>query len=736
MKALLIDCNSEKRSVLAKLISQAGHGVEFAESLSDSQIDDTSPAHEIIFLDVDTDAKKRQESLDRFFRDTDARAGYTVAVSECREPGYLHGLLGEVCAGGSPYKGFDDVLFWPIEPGKLDGQLATAQSRAFSSHSDLGGILPFAGSFAEGQLEDNALFDGQLDGFLIADASSFRFLAASPPICRMLGYTQEEMQRMSVPDIHPPALLEVIRGNFKSTLHLKTPITETFQFKRKDGSILSALISAFTIQYRGRLCLIGFIREISERRGIRRTQEEVFKAFISKSAYGFVDFDSEGYVRSATDRFATILGYEPGELRGKHFLELLDKRDHQQALDNFNAATEITFKPPRHYLVLKKNGETCHLELNSLPLVKDGKLVGFQSAALDITAREKAKVALKKSEEMLRNLIENMPSFLLVVDRGGQIRYANHDAKIVTTDEMVGQSSAKYLRCEYRDAYWKALERAFSTQSVQYIEILSYTDTWWSCQLVPVIEDSRAETVMVISTDVTRQKESDEKIRQEQELLRKMLELHERDRELVAFEIHDGFSQQLTGALLNLEASTQFYSADPEHAKQSFDRGMELLRESIAESRRLVAGLRPPVLEEFGIIPAIEHLVSESNADGGPETEFSSNIIEQRLAPPLESAIFRIVQETLTNARRHSQSSKVRLKIFQDNEHVHLVIRDWGVGFEPEKVDGDHFGLKGIRERTRLLGGQSDIEATPGEGTRISIKLPILPSSNSKNGMD
>ena len=435
----------------------------------------------------------------------------------------------------------------------------------------------------------------------------------------------------------------------------------------------------------------------------------------------------EGCLRSANDSFAAIFGYESGELRGKHFLDLLDKRDHKRALQDFNTITEIALKPPRHYLALKKNGETCDVELISIPLLKVGKLVGFQSAVLDISARKKAEIALKTSESMLRSLIENMPNFVLLVDRQARIKYTNRDAKKNAAAELVGQQGANFIHPGYREICAAALEKAFATQSVQHVEMLSYSDTWWSCQLVPVIDDDRAETVMIICTDVSLQREADEKIRQEQELLRKMLELHERDRELVAFEIHDGFSQQLTGALLNLEASQQFSSADPQRAKQNFDRGIGLLRKSIAESRRLVAGLRPPVLEEFGIIPAIEQLVAENVENGGPETEFSSNILKQRLAPPLESAIFRIVQESLTNARRHSKSSKVRLKIFQEDGHVHLIIQDWGIGFEPEKVDGNHFGLKGISERTRLLGGFSEIETIPGEGTRIAIKLPIVP---------
>jgi signal transduction histidine kinase len=98
----------------------------------------------------------------------------------------------------------------------------------------------------------------------------------------------------------------------------------------------------------------------------------------------------------------------------------------------------------------------------------------------------------------------------------------------------------------------------------------------------------------------------------------------------------------------------------------------------------------------------------------------------QHLAAPLESAIFRIVQESLTNACRYSKSENIEIELKQSIETVHLRIQDWGVGFEPEKLNGSHFGLRGIRERARLLGGKADIESVPDAGTVVSVDLPLL----------
>jgi len=220
---------------------------------------------------------------------------------------------------------------------------------------------------------------------------------------------------------------------------------------------------------------------------------------------------------------------------------------------------------------------------------------------------------------------------------------------------------------------------------------------------------------------------SEDALHKEQELLRHLLELAERDRELVAFELHDGFAQQLAGAKMQFESAARLQETNPQQARQAFDKGLQLLREGIQEARRLVSGLHPPVLEAFGVVPAIEHLVLEHQSPDGPQIEFAAEARFERLARPLENALFRIVQESLTNAQKHSRSAKIRVELSDDGQKVYLAVRDWGVGFDSEKVVEGHFGLRGIRQRARLFHGEAAIESEPGKGTTIRVELPLVP---------
>lgn len=122
---------------------------------------------------------------------------------------------------------------------------------------------------------------------------------------------------------------------------------------------------------------------------------------------------------------------------------------------------------------------------------------------------------------------------------------------------------------------------------------------------------------------------------------------------------------------------------------------------------------------------AIQHLVCNSNDSNRTKTAFRDSVNFDRLEPVLENAIYRIAQESLGNACQHSKSDKVQMELIQRGRRVQFIIQDWGIGFDATIVKEECFGLAGIRERARLLGGSVQIDSQLGNGTRISIELPI-----------
>ena len=470
------------------------------------------------------------------------------------------------------------------------------------------------GEAPEGQAraELQAIYDGMADGLVLADIETKRVLRVNPAVCRMFGYSAEEMTRLSVTDLHPAAELPDVAESFRLLAQGRLRRVGNRQCLRKDGTVFDADVGSNRLRYQGRDCAVGLFRDVTEAR--------------------------------------------------------------------------------------------------------------------------KTKEALARSEASLKRLFEHIPDFVVVVDQDATIQFANRGVLGATVEELTGRFGLDLLHRDFHETLRRALRAALETRQVQQVEVLGESGIWYSSRVVPIVEEGEVRAAMVISSDITARRQAEETVRKEQDLIRHLLELAERDREVVAFEIHDGFAQQLAGAKMQFEASSRLQASNPEQARRAFDKGLQLLREAIQESRRLVSGLRPPVLDAFGVVPAIEHLILQDRRPEGPEIEFAVDVrgpaVEgqfKRLARPLENAVFRIVQESLTSALKHSRSPKIRVHLADDGQRVYLTVRDWGVGFDPDQVAEGHFGLRGIRERARLLDGRATIESTPGGGTTIRVELPLVP---------
>jgi signal transduction histidine kinase/sensor domain CHASE-containing protein len=231
-----------------------------------------------------------------------------------------------------------------------------------------------------------------------------------------------------------------------------------------------------------------------------------------------------------------------------------------------------------------------------------------------------------------------------------------------------------------------------------------------------------------LKNEVAERKRAEEELQTKQGLLENLLSAHERDRQLIAYEIHDGLVQDATAALLFLQSFQQRQVASSSPVSGEFELGLKMLRDTIGEGRRLIGTLRPPALDEHGLIGGIEALISECSAPTGPAIEFVHDLPTENLSPLLGSMIFRIVQESLTNIRRHARADRARIELTRVEDRVHLEVQDWGVGFDPAHVPGGHFGLQGLRQRVRSLQGEITIESTLGQGTRVVVELPMLTS--------
>jgi signal transduction histidine kinase len=205
----------------------------------------------------------------------------------------------------------------------------------------------------------------------------------------------------------------------------------------------------------------------------------------------------------------------------------------------------------------------------------------------------------------------------------------------------------------------------------------------------------------------------------------RLVTAREEERRRLRGDLHDGLGPTLAGAILTIEAARQLLSRDPEAADGLLDRAAASVENTVADVRRLVYGLRPPALDQLGLIGALREQTSALTSGSDLICNVEAPIPMPPLPAAVEVAAYRITQEALTNIVRHAQAQKASVLITVDDA-LHLEITDDGRGLPHSPRPG--IGLTSMRERTAELGGSLDIQTTPNRGTTISVQLPLTGS--------
>jgi signal transduction histidine kinase len=203
----------------------------------------------------------------------------------------------------------------------------------------------------------------------------------------------------------------------------------------------------------------------------------------------------------------------------------------------------------------------------------------------------------------------------------------------------------------------------------------------------------------------------------------RVVDAQELERRRLARELHDETGQALTSMLLALRAVEE--AKDEAGAREATARLRELLVETLHDVRRLAVALRPKALDDFGLVPALERLTETWSEQTAIPVELEAVLGEERLPPPIETALYRIVQEALTNVIKHARASRVSVLVTRKRDSVAAVIEDDGVGFSADELRDDGLGLVGMRERIALLDGRLTVESAAERGTSIVAEVPL-----------
>jgi PAS domain S-box-containing protein len=456
---------------------------------------------------------------------------------------------------------------------------------------------------------------------------------------------------------------------------------------------------------------------------------------------GYVTLDPRGRIVEVNLTAAGLLGTPRDSLLQKPFILFVaafDRQAFQAYLKRLPTggppqSSELEINPPQ--------GPPAAVSLESLAMVKAGtQVIQYRIAITDITRRRKAEDELRRSEKKFRRLFDKAPLGYQSLDENGIIREVNQawlDILGYSRQEVIGRWFGDFLPPDSLEMFpdgFACLKGAGEVCNLEF-EMVCQDRSRISVSFygrVAVDHSGGFVRTHCMFEDVTARKRAEEEIVRQSGQLRalaaRLAEVDETGRERLARELHDQVCQSLTALGLTL---TLLQTQMPRNAAAKLRGRMAeavALVEQIGETiRDVMAELRPPVLDDYGLLSALRWYAAEFSGKTGIGVDVQGEEVVPRLAAPVELALFRIVQEAMTNVAKHARATGVVLTEAEDNGTVRLVIADNGVGFDPARrgqPGGRHlWGLMTMSERAAAAGGRCRIDSQAGQGTRVVVEL-------------
>jgi signal transduction histidine kinase len=359
----------------------------------------------------------------------------------------------------------------------------------------------------------------------------------------------------------------------------------------------------------------------------------------------------------------------------------------------------------------------------ALVIAAQGLLIG--GLLIQHRRRRRAEAALRHSEMRNSAILRALPDLVFVIDRNGRyVDYHARDQKLlfVPPEAFLGKTIREIMPRTLADTLMEALERATTTDEPVIVNYELPLDELrhFEARFVPA-DNSR---VLSVVRDVTESKRA---IELNRALAGRIIVSQEQERQRIARELHDDLSQKI--GLLNLEVDQIADEVAGDVHRTRLEQVSSQIGEIAGDLSNLSHRLHPSRLQTLGLIESVRLLCSEISQRRQVNIAFSSTEVPSAVDPRVSLCLYRIAQEALHNVAKHSQARDAFVELTREGNEVYLQIADTGVGFDPVALEHAGLGLVSMRERVGVLKGDLVINATPGGGTRIGVRVPLTPSS-------
>lgn len=468
----------------------------------------------------------------------------------------------------------------------------------------------------------------------------------------------------------------------------------------------------------------------------RRSLEDMFSDAMELAPDAIILSDHTGRIVRANARAEELFGFARGELLGR----LTETLVPPAAREGHHRRRTAIFQQPRGSRLvslarcLRKDGSEFDAE-SSVGTLQSDQGAQLISVVRDVTERLQQQEKLREAARYARSLIETSVDPLVVIDLQGKVQDANEAACVITgvaRAQLVGSDAVGYFTDPQRlvegfrqvMAEGKALDYELTIRhaSGRTYDVLCNASAF---------RNEQGEVVGLFATahDVTESRRIQQEISTSRQRLRELAAqgeaMREYERKNIAREVHDELGQVLTALRMDLTFLDMRFGAQTPELKQKFLEMRGLIDRAIQGVRNVASNLRPTALD-MGLIAAIHWVCGEFQRNTGVACEFDAQTLDEELSEDRAVALFRIVQESLTNITRYAQATQVQVSLQLEGGRLALQVRDNGLGFDPARETGrKSFGLLGMQERALALGGRFELHSVPGQGTLIRVTVPL-----------